>query len=60
MLVFDNDFIKVFFSIGSIENKWLSVQVMAWSHVGDKALPEPMMTQLTDYIHASSGFNVLI
>ena len=31
-----------------IENKPALVQVMAWHQTGDKALPEPMMTQLAD------------
>ena len=32
----------------SIDNKPALVQVMAWHRIGDKPLPEPMMTQLTD------------
>ena len=31
-----------------IDNKPALVQVMAWRRAGDKPLPEPMMTQLTD------------
>ena len=32
----------------SIYNKAALVQVMAWHQIGDKPLPEPMMTQFTD------------
>ena len=31
-----------------IDNKSALVQVMAWRRTGDKPLPEPMMTQITD------------
>ena len=31
-----------------IDNKSTLVQVMAWRQIGDKPLPEPMMTQFTD------------
>ena len=31
-----------------IDNKSALVQVMAWRQPGDKALPEPMLTQFTD------------
>ena len=31
-----------------IENKPALVQVMAWCQIGNKPLPEPMMTQLID------------
>ena len=31
-----------------IDNKPALVQVMAWRWTGDKPLPEPMMTKLTD------------
>ena len=31
-----------------IDNKPALVQVMAWRRIGDKLLPEPMMTQFTD------------
>ena len=30
------------------DNKPALVQVMAWCWIGDKPLPEPMMTQFTD------------
>ena len=33
---------------GSIDNKSVLVQVMAWHRTGDKPLPEPMLTQFTD------------
>ena len=33
---------------GPIHNKSALVQVMAWHQTGDKPLPEPRMTQLTD------------
>ena len=32
----------------SIDNKPALVQVMAWRRIGDKPLPEPMMTHFTD------------
>ena len=35
-------------SEGLIDNKPALVQVMAWRQKGDKPLPEPMLTQLTD------------
>ena len=31
-----------------VDNKPALVQVMAWRRTGDKTLPEPMLTQLTD------------
>ena len=31
-----------------IDNKPALVQVMAWRWIGDKPLPEPMLTQFTD------------
>ena len=31
-----------------IDNKSALVQVMAWRRTGDKPLPEPMLTHLTD------------
>ena len=31
-----------------IDNKPALVQVMDWRRIGDKPLPEPMMTQFTD------------
>ena len=33
---------------GPIDNKWALVQVMARRQIGDKPLPEPMLTQFTD------------
>ena len=33
---------------GPIDNKPALVQVMAWHIIGDKPLPEPMLTQFTD------------
>ena len=39
-----------------IDNESALVQVMAWRRTGDKPLPEPMMTQLTDaYMWHSRG-----
>ena len=31
---------------GSIENKWVLVQVMTWHRTGAKPLPEPLLTCL--------------
>ena len=39
---------QFFFLKGPIDSKSAWVQVMAWRQTGDKPLPEPMMTQLTD------------
>ena len=36
------------FSQGPINNMPALVNVMAWHRTGDKPLPEPMMTQVTD------------
>ena len=49
----ENDNIPIEISLklvprGPINNKSAFVQVMAWRRTGDKPLPEPMMTQLTD------------
>ena len=33
---------------GPIENKSALVQVMVWRRIGDKPLPEPKLTQITD------------
>ena len=33
---------------GPIDNKAALVQIMAWCRTGDKPLPEPILTQLTD------------
>ena len=49
----ENDNIPIEISLklvprGPINNKSAFVQVMAWRRTGDKLLPEPMMTQLTD------------
>ena len=33
---------------GSIDNKPILVQIMAWRWIGDKPLSEPMLTQFTD------------
>ena len=35
---------------GSIDNMWALVQVMAWHWIGDKPLPEPMLTEMADII----------
>ena len=34
--------------MGPINNILALIQIMAWSQLGDKPLPEPMMTQFTD------------
>ena len=31
-----------------VDNKPALVQVMAWRQIGDKPLPDPMLTQFTD------------
>ena len=37
---------------GLIDNTSALVQVMAWHRIGDKPLPEPMLTHFTDaYMH---------
>ena len=33
---------------GPIDNKSVLVQVIAWRRIGDKPLPDPMLTQFTD------------
>ena len=39
-----------------IDNKPALVQVMAWHRIGDKPLPEPMMTQFTNaYMEHKGG-----
>ena len=35
---------------GPIDNKSVLVQVIAWCRRGEKPLPEPMLTQFTDYM----------
>ena len=37
-----------FVSTSPIDNKPALIQVMAWHRIGDKLLPDPMMTQFTD------------
>ena len=37
-----------FVTKGSIDNKSVLVQVMAWRRKGDKSLPEPMLAQIAD------------
>ena len=34
--------------MGPTDNNSALFQVMAWQWIGDKSLPEPMVTQLTD------------
>ena len=36
------------FHMSQIDNKPALVQVMAWRRIGDKPLPEPMITQSTN------------
>ena len=33
---------------GPIGSDWVLVQVMAWRRIGNKPLPEPMLSQFTD------------
>ena len=42
--------IQKFFPDGSAEINLALVQVMAWCRIGDKPLPEPMITQFIDAI----------
>ena len=49
----ENDRISIQISLkfvprSPIDNKPALVQIMAWDRRGDKPLPEPMLTQLTD------------
>ena len=49
----ENDRISIQISLkfvprSPIDNKPALVQIMAWGRSGDKPLPEPMLTQLTD------------
>ena len=49
----ENDMILIQISLkfvprSPIDNKPALVQVMAWRRIGDKPLPEPVMTQFTD------------
>ena len=37
-----------FVSMSSVDNKPALVQIMVWRRIGEKPLPEPMMTQFTD------------
>ena len=53
--IFLNENVKIliqisleFVSRGSNDSKSALVQVMAWRQIGDKPLPEQMMTQFTD------------
>ena len=39
-----------FIPMGTIDNKAALVQVMAWRWIGNKPLPEPMLTQFTDVL----------
>ena len=47
VLYFDSDFTE-FVPKGPIDNNPVLAQVMAWRRIGDKPLPEPMLTQFTD------------
>ena len=49
----ENDKVQIQISLklvhrSPIDNKAALVQVMAWRRIGDKPLPEPVMTQFTD------------
>ena len=55
ILILLNEIVCILFKIwlkfvpkGPIDNKWALVQIMAWSRIGDKPLPEPMLIQFTD------------
>ena len=53
IFLYENDRITIQISLklvpkSPINNKPALVQVMAWHRTGDKPLPEPMMTRLTD------------
>ena len=37
-----------FVPMSPIDNKPAFIKVMSWRRIGDKPLPEPMMTQFTD------------
>ena len=45
---------------GPINNTSALVQVMAWRRIGDKPLPEPLLTQFTWRIYAALGGDELI
>ena len=47
MLIFSIQISLMFVPKGKIDNKAALVQVMDWRRTGDKALPEPMLTQFT-------------
>ena len=45
---------------GPFDNKWPLVQVMAWRRIGDKSLPEPVMTQFNDaYMRHPASMGVI-
>ena len=53
IFLYENDRIPIQISLklvpkSQIDNKPALLQVMAWCRTGDKHLPEPMMTQLSD------------
>ena len=53
IFLYENDRIPIQITLklvlkSPIDNKAALVQIMAWRRTGDKPLPEPMVTQLTD------------
>ena len=64
--IFLNESVRIFIQIslkfvpkGPIDNKSALVQVMAWCRIGNKPLPEAMMTQ-NQRIYAALGGDELI
>ena len=47
--------ILISLKFGPIDNKLALVQVMAWHRIGDKPLPEPMLTQFHDAYMRNRG-----
>ena len=53
IFLYENDRIPIQITLklvlkSPIDNKPALVQILAWRRTGDKPLPEPMVTQLTD------------
>ena len=44
-----------FVPMGSIDNKWALIQVMAWRRTGDKPLSTLVLTQFTDIYRRHFG-----
>ena len=45
---FADEIFKLFDEWKNFDNKSALVQVMAWQQTGDKPLPEPLLTRVTD------------